>query len=129
VGARLLIVEDEFLIRMTLAEVLADDGFEVLEAGDGAEALAHVEREPELAVMLTDIQLPGGMDGRELAVAARRSQPQLPVIFMSGRPDPSAETNPLDLHISKPYLPSTVSAAVRRLLESPAGEAGAHPGR
>ena len=65
--------------------------------------------------MLTDIQLPGPLDGRALAARARERRPGLPVIFMSGRPDPSAGTGPLDLHINKPYLPSTVSAAVRRL--------------
>ena len=112
---RLLIVEDEFLIRMTLSEVLADDGYEVVEAGDADEALAALAREPELAVMLTDIQLPGSMDGRALAAKVRETRPGLPVIFMSGRPDPSAGGNPLDIHINKPYLPSTVSAAVRRL--------------
>lgn len=115
-GRRLLIVEDEFLIRMTLAEVLADDGYEVVEAGDAAEALEALAREPELAIMLTDIQLPGGMDGRALAARARETRPDMPVIFMSGRPDPSAASHPLDLHVNKPYLPSTMSAAVRRLL-------------
>lgn len=113
---RLLIVEDEFLIRMTLAEVLTDDGFEVLEAGDADEALATLAREPELAIMLTDIQLPGSLDGRELAVRARQTRPDLPVIFMSGRPDPGGSNSALDLHVNKPYLPSTMSAAVRRLI-------------
>ena len=112
---RLLIVEDEFLIRMTLAEVLTDDGFEVVEAGDADEALAALEREADLAVMLTDIQLPGSLDGKALAAKARETRPDLPVIFMSGRPDPAAGGNPLDVHINKPYLPSTISAAVRRL--------------
>ncbi len=113
---RLLIVEDEFLIRMTLAEVLTDDGFEVIEAGDADEALAALDRERDLSVMLTDIQLPGPLDGRALAAKARETRPDLPVIFMSGRPDPTAGSSPLDLHITKPYLPSTISAAVRRLI-------------
>lgn len=112
---RLLIVEDEFLIRMTLAEVLTDDGYEVVEAGDADEALAALEREHDLSVMLTDIQLPGALDGKALAAKARETRPNLPVIFMSGRPDPSAGSSPLDVHINKPYLPSTISAAVRRL--------------
>ena len=112
---RLLIVEDEFLIRMTLAEVLTDDGYEVVEAGDADEALAVLAGGTELAAMLTDIQLPGPVDGKALAARARETRPDLPVIFMSGRPDPSAGNNPLDLHINKPYLPSTISSAVRRL--------------
>ncbi len=114
-GARLLIVEDEFLIRMTLSEVLSDDGYEVVEAADAQEALAALG-EYEIAVMLTDIQLPGAMDGRALAARARERSPSLPVIFMSGRPDQGGGGNPLDVHVNKPYLPSTISAAVRRLL-------------
>ncbi|MBE7212935.1 MAG: response regulator [Gluconacetobacter diazotrophicus] len=113
---RLLIVEDEFLIRMTLAEVLGDEGYEVLEAADAAEALAVLDTSPELAAMLTDIQLPGGLDGKALAARAREQRPDLPVIFMSGRPEPDAKGHPLDLHIGKPYLPSTMVAAVRRLI-------------
>lgn len=113
-ATRLLIVEDEFLIRMTLSEVLGDDGFEVIEAADAEEALAALDGN-DIAVMLTDIQLPGAMDGRALAARARETRPGLPVIFMSGRPDPDAGGNPLDVHINKPYLPSTISAAVRRL--------------
>ena len=114
-GARVLIVEDEFLIRMTLSEVLTDDGYEVVEAADADEALAALAREPALAVLLTDIQLPGTMDGGALAARARETRPDLPVIFMSGRPDPHS-AGPFDVHINKPYLPSTISAAVRRLL-------------
>ncbi len=113
---RLLIVEDEFLIRMTLAEVLTDDGYEVVEAGDAEEALAVLGDGGDLAVMLTDIQLPGSIDGNALAARARDTRPDLPVIFMSGRPDPRAGGNPLDLHINKPYLPSAISSAVRRLI-------------
>jgi CheY-like chemotaxis protein len=113
-GIRLLIVEDEFLIRMTLSEVLSDDGFEVIEAADAEEALAALDGH-DIAVMLTDIQLPGAMDGRALAARARETRPRLPVIFMSGRPDPDVGGNPLDVHVNKPYLPSTISAAVRRL--------------
>lgn len=116
---RLLIVEDEFLIRMTLSEVLADEGYEVVEAGDSDEALAAFAREPELAIMLTDIQLPGSLDGHGLAARARETRPDLPVIFMSGRPDPTAGRNPLDVHVNKPYLPSTMLAAVRRLIGEP----------
>lgn len=112
---RLLIVEDEFLIRMTLAEVLTDDGYEVIEAANADEALAALARYDDILVMLTDIQLPGSLDGKAVAAKARERRPDLPVIFMSGRPDPTAGNGPLDLHINKPYLPSTIAAAVRRL--------------
>jgi len=118
---RLLLVEDEFLIRMTLSEVLADDGFEVVEAEDGHAALAHLESQDDFAAMLTDIQLPGGIDGRILAEKVRVRRPDLPVIFMSGGGHGGAQNggsaNPLDTFVSKPYSPSALSARVRRIID------------
>jgi DNA-binding response OmpR family regulator len=113
---RLLLVEDEFLIRMTLSEALADDGFEVVEAEDGDSALAILKEQDGFALMLTDIQLPGRVDGRALAEQARATRPDLPVIFMSGRPQATPSVNPLDTFVNKPYLPSMISATVRRIL-------------
>jgi DNA-binding response OmpR family regulator len=114
---RLLLVEDEFLIRLSLSEVLSDDGFEVVEAEDGDTALALLDAQEAFAIMLTDIQLPGSLDGRALAERARTTRPALPVIFMSGRPQSVASANPLDTYVNKPYLPSVLSATVRRILD------------
>lgn len=116
---RILVVEDEYLIRLTLAEALADEGFDVIEAADGNEAMAAVRGEPDLRLLLTDVQLPGPMNGQQLALAARGVNPHLPVIFMTGRPEPldirlQAERN---LVISKPYLPSEICAAARQMLD------------
>ena len=113
---RLLLVEDEFLIRLSLSEVLADDGFEVVEAEDGEAALARMEERDDFAMMLTDIQLPGCFDGHTLAEKARTRCPGLPVIFMSGRPQGPPSPNPLDTYVNKPYLPSAVSALISRIL-------------
>lgn len=111
-----LIVEDEFLIRLTLGEALADEGFQVLEAATGPEALAVLRTQPDIALMLTDIQLPGGLDGREVARQARSFAPALKVIFMTGRPDALAGADaPGEAFIAKPYLPSQVCATARRL--------------
>lgn len=114
---RLLLVEDEFLIRLTLSEVLADDGFDVVEAEDGDAALALLEDQDDIAMMLTDIQLPGGFDGNALAKKVRLTRPSLPVIFMSGRNHDTASSNPLDTYVNKPYSPSALSATVRRILD------------
>ena len=113
-----MIVEDEFLIRLTLAEALADEGFQVIEAASGDEALAALLANPGIALLLTDIQLPGKLDGVALARSARQHLPQIPVIFMTGRPDSLSRnaTSPGDVFIAKPYLPSEVCAAARRLL-------------
>ena len=114
---RLLLVEDEFLIRMTLSEVLADDGFEVLEAEDGPGALALLAADENIALMLTDIQLPGGIDGKALAGKVRESRPDLPVIFMSGRSETQPDPNPLNSYVNKPYSPIALSARVRQILD------------
>jgi DNA-binding response OmpR family regulator len=115
---RIMLVEDEFLIRLTLAEALADEGYDVIEAASGEDALAALEADGgAIGLMLTDIQLPGPLDGRALAFRLRERQPGLPVIFMSGRPEalPDAGGAP-QMMVAKPYLPSDICAAVQRLL-------------
>ena len=114
---RVLIVEDEFLVRLTLAEALADEGFDVLEAASGDEALVVILADREINLLLTDIQLPGKLDGLNLVRLARQSRPDLPAIYMTGRPDTMVGSlaSDRDAFIAKPYLPSEVAAAVRRL--------------
>ncbi len=115
---RILIVEDEFLIRLTLAEALADEGFEVLEAETGDEALLMIRADPAIQLMLTDMQLPGSLDGGSLAARAREHQPGLPVIFVTGRHDMAAAAlTGRDLFIAKPYLPSEICTAAKRLTD------------
>jgi CheY-like chemotaxis protein len=117
-GTKILLVEDEFLIRLTLAEALTDEGFQVLESGTGAEAVATLRSHPDVALILTDIQLPGGVNGLELVRSARALRPSLLVIYMTGRPDTIAGEvdSSRDAVIAKPYLPSEVSATARRML-------------
>ena len=114
---RILVVEDEFLIRMTLVEALTDEGFEVVEADSGDSALPLLQNDGAISLLLTDIQLPGSLDGKRLAQRAREGRPGLPVLFMTGRPDPSIEANSasLDRYIAKPYTLNEICAAVRRL--------------
>ena len=112
---RVLIVEDEFLIRMTLAEALGDEGFDVLEAETADAALPMLRADPEIRLLLTDIQLPGVLNGRTLAQQAREHAPLLPVIFMTGQPDPNDASSSLDVFISKPYTLNDICDAARRL--------------
>jgi DNA-binding response OmpR family regulator len=115
-GPKVLVVEDEFLIRLTLSEALEEAGFVVMQAETGDEALSMLDQDG-LALLLTDIQLPGNVDGHALARAARTRSPLIPVIFMTGRPDAmlDASNSSPDVYIAKPYLPSEVCAAARRL--------------
>ena len=109
----LLLVEDDPLVRTTLAEALADAGFEVLEAEDAESALRMVAEHDDLAALLTDINLPGA-DGFALARAARRLRPNLPVVYASGRyrePDPQRAL-PDAAFLAKPF---SLSCAVKTL--------------
>ena len=113
---RVLVVEDEFLIRLTLVEALSDEGFEVLEADTGDAALQLVQTEPGICLLLTDIQLPGVLNGRTLAVKARECIPDLPVIFMTGRLESSDDSrSERDLFITKPYTLIDICQAAKRL--------------
>jgi len=116
---RVLFVEDEFLIRMTLSEAMADEGFDVAEAGSGDEALEML-REERFALLLTDVQLPGELDGLSLVGRARDIDPGLPVIYMTGRPDtmPNLLDPSMETVIPKPYVPSAVCAAARRMVRT-----------
>jgi CheY-like chemotaxis protein len=86
-GARILLVEDEAALREVMAEELRDAGYQVEEASSGVEALAALGDRFDL--LLTDIRMAGGVSGWELAEAARRIQPCIEVIYMTGY---SAET-------------------------------------
>ena len=124
---RILLVEDEFLIRLTLSEALADAGFDVLEAEDADSALALLTSDPTIRLLMTDIQLPGSCNGRVLVERARALNPDLPVIFMSGRPDLQDATrrHARDRYIAKPYLPSEVCLVAQELLGGGRGQPSA----
>ncbi len=114
---RIMIVEDELLIRLTLAEALADEGFDVVEAGSADEAFELLRNDADIVLLLTDIQLPGRLNGLSLVRLVREMRPDLPAIYMSGRPDTmaGAPRSERDAFIRKPYLPSEVAALARRL--------------
>jgi DNA-binding response OmpR family regulator len=109
----LLLVEDDPLVRATLAEALTEAGFEVLEAEDAETALGLVAARDDLVVLMTDINLPGA-DGFALARAARRLRPDLPVVYASGR---YREADPHRALKGAAFLakPFSVSCAVQAL--------------
>jgi PAS domain S-box-containing protein len=83
-GETVLLVDDEPLIRMVAAEQLEELGYNVLEAGDAASALKILTTERPIGLLITDVGLPGGMNGRQLADAARAARPDLKVLFITG---------------------------------------------
>jgi len=80
----ILVVDDEPLIRMLAVEQLQELGYKVLEAGDGPSALRILKSSSTVKLLITDVGLPGGMNGRQLADAARIDNPKLEVLFITG---------------------------------------------
>jgi len=119
VGRTVLVVDDDATIRWLLADVLADMGASVLEASGCAEAVALLRTgTPDLLV--TDLDLPGGADGRELVIAARAIHPELPVLFVTGHDGqalaPSHAANADTALLNKPFTAAALQREVGRLL-------------
>ncbi|HEY8564354.1 MAG TPA: response regulator [Beijerinckiaceae bacterium] len=112
---RLLVVEDEPLVREVVVEELRDAGYDVLEAETAEEGLSILEHTPDVAVLFTDIRLPGSLTGWDLAEAARRLRPGLPVIYATGYSEERPRQVPGSLFMHKPYRPSAVIRAVEDL--------------
>lgn len=118
-GSTILVVDDEVLIRMTLAEELADSGYVCLTAGNGREALRLLDENPAIALLVADVGLPGGIDGRQLAETARAARPGLPVLFVTGYSDQAglaAAEGPGQAVMAKPFRTAELLARVRSLL-------------
>ena len=112
-----LVVEDEGLVRLDAAESLRDAGFEVLEASDAREALEAMEQRDDIGVVFTDIDMPGGMDGLELARQVRRARPRTGLILTSGSMRPDPRQMPVGgAFLSKPYSADVVASTIRRML-------------
>lgn len=86
-GETVLVVDDEPMIRMLVVDVLDELGYATLEAGDGAEGLATLSARKDVDLLITDVGLPNGMNGRQLADAARMDRPGLKVLFITGYAD------------------------------------------
>lgn len=80
-----LVVEDEMLLRMRAVDMVEDAGFTPLEAVDADEAVAILESRSDIALLFTDIQMPGSMDGLKLAHAVRERWPPIKIILVSGQ--------------------------------------------
>jgi CheY-like chemotaxis protein len=83
-GETVLVVDDEPSVRMLVNEVLDELGYTVLQAEDGASGLQILESRQQVDLLITDVGLPGGMNGRQLADAARVTRPNLRILFITG---------------------------------------------
>ncbi len=118
VARTVLVVEDDELVRETVVGELADQGYVVVEAVTAEEGLELLEKRP-VGVLFTDIRLPGGMDGWDLAEAARALNPHLPVIYATGYSPEAPRFVEKSIFLRKPYLPSAVISAIERLVRPP----------
>jgi CheY-like chemotaxis protein len=114
----LLLVEDEPLIRTSLAAALEDGGYGLAEAADAEEALAHLDSEQTLVGLVTDIKLGSKMNGWEVARYARQTYPGIAVVYMSGdcAADWTAEGVPNSVMLQKPFATAQVTTAISTLL-------------
>ncbi|WP_406857207.1 response regulator [Alsobacter sp. KACC 23698] len=100
----ILVVDDQLLVRFVMADMLAENGFDVIQAGDAGKALSLIDGLPDLAAVVSDIEMPGAVDGTQLARTIRRAWPDLPVVIVSGRHE-----SPPDLPDGIPFLEKPVS--------------------
>jgi DNA-binding NtrC family response regulator len=109
----ILVVEDEFFIRMSAIATLQDAGFVVLEAQNSAEALDMLSRHPEIGIMVTDVRMPGRMDGLALVARVQTDHPAIRSIVVSANATAAQASDAGALgFISKPYLAQTMVQAV-----------------
>jgi CheY-like chemotaxis protein len=106
-----LVVDDDPLVRESLADLLRELPLFVLEAENGEQAVAVLNRRPDIRLVVTDMMMPG-MDGRRLAATARRMRPDLPILFLSGLDRP----NDGEAFLAKPVPAGTLLSIVDRMI-------------
>jgi CheY-like chemotaxis protein len=111
-----LIVEDEFLLRMDAVDMIEAAGFAVAEAANADQAIEILEARSDITVIFTDIQMPGSMDGLKLARAVRGRWPPIKIVATSGHVHVSETDMPAGgRFLPKPYSPAQVTGVLREL--------------
>jgi PAS domain S-box-containing protein len=121
-GETVLVVDDEPTVRMLVTEVIEDLGFTALEAADAATGLAILQSGAKLDLLVSDVGLPGGMNGRQMADAARLVRPELKVLFITGYAENAVIGNGQlapGMHVlTKPFPIEVLADRLRQLLEN-----------
>ena len=116
-----LVVDDEPSVRSLVVEVLHEMGYQTLEAGDGAAALEVLQSRTHLDLLITDVGLPGGMNGRQLADGGRLTRPDLKILFITGYAENAAVGNghlERGMHVlTKPFTLDALAHRVRNLIQ------------
>ena len=117
-GETILVVEDDARVRQVTVQRLISLGYRVQEAGSGQAALDILEAQHGIALLFTDIVMPGGMSGRQLVAAVRQKHPRVKVLFTSGHAAQCGGLEPGEALLPKPYRTSDLAIQLRRLLEA-----------
>jgi two-component system, response regulator PdtaR len=118
-AATVLVVEDDFLVRLCAADALSDAGFNVLQADSGPDALRILEDGP-VDVVFTDINMPGAFDGAGLARRVKHRWPETALVITSGRGCPEGDLGDA-LFLPKPYMPDSLAQLIEEVLGFHAG--------
>ncbi|WP_116811029.1 ATP-binding protein [Steroidobacter cummioxidans] len=122
VGETVLVVDDEPTVRMLITDVLEELGYTVIEAADSGAGLRVLQSDVRIDLLVSDVGLPGGMNGRQMAEAARQQRPGLKVIFITGYAENSVIGNghlePGMHMLTKPFAVGTLAARVRELMNA-----------
>lgn len=120
-GETVLIVDDEPSVRMLITDVLEEHGYTVIEAADSVAGLKVLQSNVRIDLLISDVGLPGGMNGRQMADAARASRPDLKVLFITGYAENSVIGNgrldPGMQVLTKPFALETLAEKVRQLVD------------
>jgi PAS domain S-box-containing protein len=119
-GGTVLVVDDEPSVRMLVTEILEDLGYSSIEAGDSAAGLTVLRSDARIDLLITDVGLPGGLNGRQMADAAREGRPDLKVLFITGYAENAAISNghlEPGMHIvTKPFAMDHLAAKIRGII-------------
>ena len=120
-GEVVLVIDDEPSIRMLITDVLSDTGYSVLEASDGPAGLRVLQSAARIDLLITDVGLPGGMNGRQVADAARTLRPDLRVLFITGYAENALMGNghlEKGMHVlAKPFQVERLAIKIRELVK------------
>ncbi|AWB21623.1 hybrid sensor histidine kinase/response regulator [Methylobacterium currus] len=119
-GETVLVVDDEPTVRMLVTEVLEDLGYTAIEAADGAAGLKVLQSDVRIDLVVTDVGLPGGMNGRQMADAGRARRPGLKVLFITGYAEHAAlgigQFEPGMQVLTKPFVVEALALRIREML-------------
>ena len=120
-GETVLVVDDEATVRMLVADVLMELGYAVVEAADGVAGLKALRANRNIDLIITDVGLPGGMNGRQMADAAQALRPDVKTLFITGYAEAAVigdeALGPGMKILTKPFSIDALAARVRELME------------